>query len=156
MTARDPEAQRAAWRRYAASPHGREQRRRWRNSAAGRRKRLEVERRYDQDRYAAVARIKLERGCVDCGYAEHPAALQFDHVRGAKLEAVSILVGRRVPWSVVMAEIAKCEVRCANCHAVRTAERGQSGSRPNAGGVGTDAEPEGPAQLSMLTGEVTA
>src|SRR4051812_45745868 len=27
-----------------------------------------------------IGDIKLASGCVDCGYKEHPAALQFDHL----------------------------------------------------------------------------
>lgn len=68
--------------------------------------------------------IKLERGCVDCGYREHPAALQFDHrdgeVRGFASSFASNVLRR---WEVVLAEIEKCDVRCANCHAVRHARR---------------------------------
>ncbi len=65
--------------------------------------------------------IKLERGCVDCGYAEHAEALEFDHVGDDKV----IQVSNMVAWSRVRidAEIAKCEVVCANCHRVRTHSR---------------------------------
>jgi len=81
----------------------------------------QAERRADQrDR---IADIKVAAGCVDCGYNEHPAALEFDHVpeRGPKLFAISQADFRH--WEDVLAEIAKCEIRCARCHAVRTAER---------------------------------
>src|SRR6266536_4464418 len=70
-----------------------------------------------------VGQIKLGRGCVDCGYAKHPAALQFDHVNGKKMEIISYLVTSCASWHVIATEIAKCEVRCANCHAIRTVER---------------------------------
>lgn len=65
-----------------------------------------------------IVRIKKARGCVDCGYNEHPAALHFDHVRGKKKFVISQSVG--VSWERVLEEIKKCEVRCANCHAIRT------------------------------------
>ncbi len=66
--------------------------------------------------------IKLERGCADCGYNAHPAALDFDHLPGAeKWRGVSRLM--TVRWEKVAEEIAKCEVVCANCHRIRTAER---------------------------------
>ena len=64
-------------------------------------------------------RIKLERGCIDCGYKAFAAALHFDHVDPAtKKVAVSKL--RCGSIAGLDAEIAKCVVRCANCHAVRT------------------------------------
>ena len=49
--------------------------------------------------------------------------VQFDHVRGEKSENVGNLVAGGYPWSRIEAEIAKCEVRCANCHWRRTAKQ---------------------------------
>lgn len=67
-------------------------------------------------------RIKLERGCADCGYKAHPAALHFDHIEGSdKLLNVSQMSSRSE--AVILNEISKCEVVCANCHAIRTANR---------------------------------
>lgn len=72
-----------------------------------------------------VNAIKVDRGCVDCGYRACAEALEFDHLPGTeKLGAISDLVTARVPWPVMLAEIAKCEVVCANCHRVRTTMRG--------------------------------
>ena len=68
---------------------------------------------------------KVARGCVDCGYNAHPRALDFDHVDGTKAAGVNRMVRDRRARSAVLAEIAKCEVVCANCHRVRTWERGQ-------------------------------
>lgn len=71
----------------------------------------------------ALQDIKMARGCADCGYNKHPAALQFDHLpEHVKLMQVSMM-GTGVRKERLEAEIAKCEVVCANCHAVRTAER---------------------------------
>jgi hypothetical protein len=53
--------------------------------------------------------------CVDCGCGD-VRCLQFDHVRGEKCFNVSIAT---LKWEKIMAEIAKCEVRCANCHKIR-------------------------------------
>lgn len=59
--------------------------------------------------------------CVDCN-EDHPACLQFDHVRGKKRNDVSNMI-KGSPWDTIMTEIAKCEVRCANCHAKKTAKQ---------------------------------
>lgn len=77
----------------------------------------------------AIARqIKLESGCVDCGYDAHVEALEFDHLPGnEKVSDIARLVGlSRTSKSRLLAEIAKCEVVCANCHRVRTARRRDS------------------------------
>jgi hypothetical protein len=47
--------------------------------------------------------------------------LDFDHVRGEKEQAVGLLAALPVGHARLVAEIAKCEVRCANCHRRRTA-----------------------------------
>lgn len=64
---------------------------------------------------------KLSRGCADCGYKEHPAALQFDH-EGPKTANIGQL---RSSIARIQAEIdaGQCVVRCANCHAVVTVQR---------------------------------
>lgn len=58
--------------------------------------------------------------CVDCGESDI-VVLQFDHVRGVKTANVSQLFRVLASWDTIMAEIAKCDVRCANCHFRRTA-----------------------------------
>jgi hypothetical protein len=58
--------------------------------------------------------------CVDCGETD-PVVLEFDHVRGDKVEDVSVLVGQGKSLDVIRNEIEKCEVRCGNCHRRKTA-----------------------------------
>lgn len=66
--------------------------------------------------------IKLERGCADCGYRVNAVALDFDHLPGVvKLYRIACMAGMR--RDLIDAEIAKCEVVCANCHRIRTNER---------------------------------
>lgn len=80
-----------------------------------------VSRRAKRDRLY-FQQIKVGRGCTDCGFNAHPAALDFDHLPGAvKLYRICTMAGmRRV---LIDAEIAKCEVVCANCHRIRTVQR---------------------------------
>ena len=58
--------------------------------------------------------------CVDCGESD-PVVLEFDHVRGNKVAAVARMAASHTPVRKVRAEIAKCDVRCANCHRRRHA-----------------------------------
>ena len=60
-------------------------------------------------------RLKLRRGCVDCGYKAWPSALHFDH-RPGEVKAFEIGAAVHYAWDTIMAEVAKCDVRCANCH----------------------------------------
>lgn len=70
-----------------------------------------------------TSRYKLMCGCIDCGYKDNSYALQFDHVRGTKRKNVSQLVSEAYSLKVIKEEIRKCEVRCANCHAIITQSR---------------------------------
>lgn len=64
--------------------------------------------------------MKMNTGCMDCGYNKHPQALEFDHLPGFdKLDGVANLVGRKIEWRTIEKEIEKCEVVCRNCHAIR-------------------------------------
>lgn len=71
-----------------------------------------------------VNAIKLGLGCTDCGYDKHPHALDFDHLVGhTKVSGISRMVYNNANWDALKAEMDKCEVVCANCHRIRTAER---------------------------------
>ena len=59
--------------------------------------------------------------CVDCGEPD-ALVLEFDHV-GAKRNTVTALAWEGYGLASVLREIARCEVRCSNCHRRRTAER---------------------------------
>lgn len=65
----------------------------------------------------------LRHPCVDCGES-NPIVLEFDHVRGEKRDSISRLIGDKYSLKVIMEEVDKCVVRCANCHRIKTAERG--------------------------------
>lgn len=60
--------------------------------------------------------------CVDCGETD-PVVLEFDHRDGTtKVGTVGAMLSR-ASWSTLLSEIAKCDVRCANCHRLRTARQ---------------------------------
>jgi hypothetical protein len=61
--------------------------------------------------------------CVDCG-CNDVRVLEFDHIQGKKKGDISRMVISSYSWTTISVEIAKCEVRCANCHRIKTCERG--------------------------------
>lgn len=82
---------------------------------AQRRKRATVE-----ERTAYLVSFLRERACADCGEPD-PLVLEFDHLAEKDFGIAQGLRDRN--WQVVLDEIAKCEVVCANCHRRRTAHR---------------------------------
>ena len=83
----------------------------------------EEARNWQQKKYRFVADIKLASGCVDCGFNAHAEALTFDHLPQYEKKFNIGPAIRSKNKEELLAEINKCEVRCANCHAVKTAER---------------------------------
>ena len=62
--------------------------------------------------------------CVECGESD-PKVLEFDHIIGEKVKAVSDMVRLGYGLDTIVAEISKCQVLCANCHRRKTySERG--------------------------------
>lgn len=64
-----------------------------------------------------------ERPCTDCGLPFPPVAMDFDHVRGKKVESICVMVDRPYSKEALVEEIKKCELVCACCHRVRTETR---------------------------------
>lgn len=54
-------------------------------------------------------------GCIKCG-EKHPACLDFHHRDGLANKLGDIATMRRFGMKRLRAEIAKCDVLCANCH----------------------------------------
>jgi hypothetical protein len=98
---------RAAYMRERGELHRRQTR------AARERRRAEA-RRFVLDVLAASR-------CADCGLAD-PLVLEFDHL-GHKTAGVSSLVHEGYRLERIKAEVACCEVVCANCHRRRTTMR---------------------------------
>lgn len=64
----------------------------------------------------------LTHPCVDCQEPD-PVVLEFDHVRGKKKYNIATMIRLAMSIAAIEREIAKCEVRCANCHRRATARR---------------------------------
>lgn len=63
----------------------------------------------------------LEHPCVDCSNSD-PRVLEFDH-RDELLKKHNISEMFGWSWVAIQKEIDKCDVRCANCHRIRTQEQ---------------------------------
>jgi hypothetical protein len=66
---------------------------------------------------------KEGRACKDCGGVFHHSAMDFDHLSDDKVDDVAKLAAARVSDETILAEIAKCDLVCANCHRIRTWKR---------------------------------
>jgi len=71
-------------------------------------------------RYLFLFKYLKEHPCIDCGESD-PVVLDFDHVRGIKINNVSTMAHDLRPLNMMENEISKCEVRCSNCHRKKTA-----------------------------------
>lgn len=86
--------------------------------------------RYIEQAAARKAALRVEvqelksAPCADCCQSYPFYVMDFDHVRGEKIGDIARMVanGQR---KKVLAEIAKCDVVCANCHRERTHQREQ-------------------------------
>jgi hypothetical protein len=63
--------------------------------------------------------LKIFGKCVDCGTTDI-RVLEFDHVRGTKVEGVMRLASQLASIFKIKEEIRKCEIRCCNCHRIKT------------------------------------
>jgi len=77
-------------------------------------------------RWRAQARLLDELRavpCADCGGSFPPCAMDFDH-RSSELKefGVTRMIGRS-GTERILAEVAKCDIVCANCHRARTFDR---------------------------------
>jgi hypothetical protein len=67
--------------------------------------------------------LKANKSCTDCGQIYPPHVMQWDHLPGfVKLGEISGKL-RRLDRTLLLEELGKCELVCANCHAIRTHER---------------------------------
>lgn len=80
-------------------------------------------------RGAFLRDYKAERGCMDCGEM-NPVVLELDHRdpstkdrRYVNRFGRTAVPWRSLSWEHLYAELAKCDVVCANCHRIRTASQ---------------------------------
>lgn len=69
----------------------------------------------------SITRAAKNKPCADCGKRYPYYVMDFDHVRGRKVNKVSGMVTYNT--EKLRAEIRKCDVVCANCHRARTWRR---------------------------------
>jgi hypothetical protein len=76
------------------------------------------DRRHKLRRRAEWSKEKVRRGCNECGYDEHPSALDWHH-QGEKDMSVATLIGHGYSNERISEEVEKCVVLCANCHRLK-------------------------------------
>jgi len=70
----------------------------------------------------AIIRAAKNRPCADCGVHYPYYVMQFDHTGDDKKFNIGQM-GPTSKRSILLDEITKCDVVCANCHAERTHSR---------------------------------
>jgi 5-methylcytosine-specific restriction endonuclease McrA len=81
---------------------------------------------YYLDKRRKVHEIK-NAPCTDCGKKFPYYVMQFDHrEHSSKLGEIGRMVGDGYGWDKIKAEIDKCDLVCANCHAIRHHNRSQT------------------------------
>ena len=72
-------------------------------------------------RKAWATGLKAGKPCADCNGTFDPVAMDWDHLPGhTKSFNVSTMAPDTRSEAAILAEIAKCELVCSNCHRVRT------------------------------------
>ena len=69
-----------------------------------------------------ISRYKVFCGCRVCGYNKHPVPLHLNHKDPSKkISDVSQMLYSK-GWTAIKEEVRKCDVLCANCHAIHSYE----------------------------------
>lgn len=76
---------------------------------------------YQRDRRRAFLIALKDGPCADCGHRFPAVVMDFDHLRDKRFVISSGVFTNST--EVLLAEVAKCDLVCANCHRVRTAKR---------------------------------
>lgn len=79
-------------------------------------------REWQRKRKLEIAELKTNKPCVDCGIVYPHYVMQWDHLpEHIKFRNLGDM--RWHKWQTFLDEIKKCELVCANCHAIRTYNR---------------------------------
>ena len=94
----------------------------------------------EREGYQIIRSLMLaakDKPCVDCGVQLPAECMEFDHVRGVKEFTLGnwrtgAATSKRPPGvsriEVIRSEIAKCDIRCPNCHTLRHYNNKQASS----------------------------
>ena len=79
--------------------------------------RRNAEKRQYRDRLGLIQSLK-SIPCCDCGIQYPHYVMEFDHVRGKKVDTMARVMSKS---SIIklLDEVDKCDVVCANCHRIR-------------------------------------
>ena len=72
-----------------------------------------------------VMRFLEGKKCTDCPNLD-TRVFEFDHVKGKKFKDINKMVAGGYSLKVLIKEIEKCDIVCANCHRIRTLNRSGS------------------------------
>ncbi len=88
------------------------------------RERVDVRRANNKQKFLDFLKTQA---CIDCGN-NNPIVLEFDHreKKAARKYSIGLMLQDRISWKRILEEIAKCDVRCANCHRIKTAKERNS------------------------------
>ena len=78
--------------------------------------------------------------CERCGGTFHPVAMQFDHLPGFKKVFEVGVSSRSKGIQALKAERAKCQLLCANCHAIIGHHRRRPGHKECVSDMGCEPE----------------
>lgn len=64
-----------------------------------------------------------DKPCADCGGSFPYWVMDFDHLSNKRFTISKVVRKASITLALLLEEIAKCEVVCANCHRTRTQNR---------------------------------
>jgi hypothetical protein len=85
----------------------------------GKDKYIETQKKFHKRNRTFIEKYKKIYGkCIDCGIKDY-RVLQFDHQHNKKYN-ISEMIHAGNSLNLIKEEIRKCEIRCANCHQIKT------------------------------------